>query len=637
VANDNKTINNLVSDQDDDPTAELELLSEAALSEIESGREIEAESDGDTFDFAKLEAELGGADQTISSLKSDLKSRTESISKLQFDMEQLRSRWSGLEKEISVREKITENLTEELKLAHRKQSQSDRLLKRRQNKIGSLKSQLSGMEQTLRDYRQQIDQARDKEQKSESRVLELDAQVKVAEEKLAVLTDELELERSEKQKTIEQARSLSEEADNLNTELAAARASVSEIEQYIDRRKSDWDKQEARLLDSEDRIGQISSELEDANRGLRDGRTNQDNLNVRLESLQAERDELLKEISQLRQNAENEDARKVTEDKKLLAEQTGLLAGKNFEINELRKQITRTETYADELRKQIQDQHSLTEELQTRQKPLEISLTDANVQIRELSDSIVELRNNNADLAADKSKAEEDIKKELQRIGSELDDAQATIAEHDSINAQLTADLVETGKFSISLESRLSETEKDSEATVSKLNKELNRVEKLNEELTHKLSNKEDAIRGLLKELAKRSKAIESIGEIEDVIHELDDRMSERIDDRGNAERERITRLLIGKIDGQKLRFPLFKNRLTIGRTGHNDIQLKAPYISRRHAVIVTDANCTRIVDWGSKNGVFVNTNRIKERILRNGDVVTIGTADFKFEERPKR
>jgi len=637
VANDNKTINNLVSDQDDDPTAELELLSEAALSEIESGREIEAESDGDTFDFAKLEAELGGADQTISSLKSDLKSRTESISKLQFDMEQLRSRWSGLEKEISVREKITENLTEELKLAHRKQSQSDRLLKRRQNKIGSLKSQLSGMEQTLRDYRQQIDQARDKEQKSESRVLELDAQAKVAEEKLAVLTDELELERSEKQKTIEQARSLSEEADNLNTELAAARASASEIEQYIDRRKSDWDKQEARLLDSEDRIGQISSELEDANRGLRDGRTNQDNLNVRLESLQAERDELLKEISQLRQNAENEDARKVTEDKKLLAEQTGLLAGKNFEINELRKQITRTETYADELRKQIQDQHSLTEELQTRQKPLEISLTDANVQIRELSDSIVELRNNNADLAADKSKAEEDFKKELQRIGSELDDAQATIAEHDSINAQLTADLVETGKFSISLESRLSETEKDSEATVSKLNKELNRVEKLNEELTHKLSNKEDAIRGLLKELAKRSKAIESIGEIEDVIHELDDRMSERIDDRGNAERERITRLLIGKIDGQKLRFPLFKNRLTIGRTGHNDIQLKAPYISRRHAVIVTDANCTRIVDWGSKNGVFVNTNRIKERILRNGDVVTIGTADFKFEERPKR
>jgi pSer/pThr/pTyr-binding forkhead associated (FHA) protein len=113
--------------------------------------------------------------------------------------------------------------------------------------------------------------------------------------------------------------------------------------------------------------------------------------------------------------------------------------------------------------------------------------------------------------------------------------------------------------------------------------------------------------------------------------------MSDSIDDGAGVERERITRLLVGKIDGQKLRFPLFKNRLTIGRTGHNDIQLKAAFISRRHAVIVSDDANTRIVDWGSKNGVFVNASRIKEQILRNGDIVTIGTADFKFEERRKR
>jgi hypothetical protein len=34
---------------------------------------------------------------------------------------------------------------------------------------------------------------------------------------------------------------------------------------------------------------------------------------------------------------------------------------------------------------------------------------------------------------------------------------------------------------------------------------------------------------------------------------------------------------------------------------------------------------------------VYVNTDRVKEKILKNGDIVTIGTADFKFEERPKR
>jgi pSer/pThr/pTyr-binding forkhead associated (FHA) protein len=81
----------------------------------------------------------------------------------------------------------------------------------------------------------------------------------------------------------------------------------------------------------------------------------------------------------------------------------------------------------------------------------------------------------------------------------------------------------------------------------------------------------------------------------------------------------------------------LFKDRLTIGRTVHNDIQLNAAYISRRHAAIVTDEDGTRIIDSGSKNGVYVNSKRVTKQILKNGDVVTIGSAEFKFEERPKR
>ncbi|MDH3749670.1 MAG: FHA domain-containing protein, partial [Gammaproteobacteria bacterium] len=92
-----------------------------------------------------------------------------------------------------------------------------------------------------------------------------------------------------------------------------------------------------------------------------------------------------------------------------------------------------------------------------------------------------------------------------------------------------------------------------------------------------------------------------------------------------------------GSIDGQELRFPLFKDRQTIGRTEQNDIQLKACYVSRRHAVIVTERDRARVIDWGSKNGVFVNSKRITEHFLQNGDIMTIGTADFRYEERPKR
>ena len=113
--------------------------------------------------------------------------------------------------------------------------------------------------------------------------------------------------------------------------------------------------------------------------------------------------------------------------------------------------------------------------------------------------------------------------------------------------------------------------------------------------------------------------------------------MSERIDDRSTRSGERLTRVLIGTLEGQELRFPLFKDRLTIGRTEQNDIQLKASYVSRRHAVVVTERDSARIIDWGSKNGVFVNSKRVTEHFLKNGDIVTIGTADFRFEERAKR
>jgi len=103
------------------------------------------------------------------------------------------------------------------------------------------------------------------------------------------------------------------------------------------------------------------------------------------------------------------------------------------------------------------------------------------------------------------------------------------------------------------------------------------------------------------------------------------------------ASTDRMTRVLIGTVGGQLLQFPLFKDRLTIGRTKDNDIQLKAEYVSRRHAVIQTDGETTRIIDWGSKNGIHVNSVKTSEHFLCHGDTVTIGNARFRYEERKRR
>jgi pSer/pThr/pTyr-binding forkhead associated (FHA) protein len=53
--------------------------------------------------------------------------------------------------------------------------------------------------------------------------------------------------------------------------------------------------------------------------------------------------------------------------------------------------------------------------------------------------------------------------------------------------------------------------------------------------------------------------------------------------------------------------------------------------------VIVTDSQATRIIDWGSKNGVYVNSKRVTEHFLKSGDRIRIGSIEFRYEELPRR
>jgi pSer/pThr/pTyr-binding forkhead associated (FHA) protein len=54
--------------------------------------------------------------------------------------------------------------------------------------------------------------------------------------------------------------------------------------------------------------------------------------------------------------------------------------------------------------------------------------------------------------------------------------------------------------------------------------------------------------------------------------------------------------------------------------------------VSGKHAGVAIDGNKFEIVDLGSKNGVLVNGKKTPRRFLRNGDIITLGMTDFKFE-----
>jgi diguanylate cyclase (GGDEF)-like protein len=70
---------------------------------------------------------------------------------------------------------------------------------------------------------------------------------------------------------------------------------------------------------------------------------------------------------------------------------------------------------------------------------------------------------------------------------------------------------------------------------------------------------------------------------------------------------------------------------MTIGRGADCDIQVDRDSVSRRHAKVIKAGSGWQVVDLGSTNGSYVNDNQITEYGLRDGDLLKIGNAIFKF------
>lgn len=77
----------------------------------------------------------------------------------------------------------------------------------------------------------------------------------------------------------------------------------------------------------------------------------------------------------------------------------------------------------------------------------------------------------------------------------------------------------------------------------------------------------------------------------------------------------------------------------TIGRATDNALPLsKDKEVSRRHALIVYEANNFVLQDQNSLNGTFINDQLIKEpRPLQDGDIILIGVSTLKFQESSKK
>ncbi|WP_295075401.1 FHA domain-containing protein [Ruminococcus sp.] len=75
-------------------------------------------------------------------------------------------------------------------------------------------------------------------------------------------------------------------------------------------------------------------------------------------------------------------------------------------------------------------------------------------------------------------------------------------------------------------------------------------------------------------------------------------------------------------------------DEVLIGRHASADIRLPNLSVSRYHAMLTVSEGKWSIRDMGSKSGLFVNGTMVREAVLNENDVITLGNRRLIFRKR---
>ncbi|MEE8605373.1 MAG: SpoIIE family protein phosphatase [Candidatus Aminicenantaceae bacterium] len=95
-----------------------------------------------------------------------------------------------------------------------------------------------------------------------------------------------------------------------------------------------------------------------------------------------------------------------------------------------------------------------------------------------------------------------------------------------------------------------------------------------------------------------------------------------------------MPRLFVYPKKGEFFQFILKEEKISLGRSGDNDIPIQDPFSSGNHALIYPKDSRYMIRDNNSKNGTFLNGKRVqKETELNKGDEILIGSTRIVFDK----
>lgn len=85
--------------------------------------------------------------------------------------------------------------------------------------------------------------------------------------------------------------------------------------------------------------------------------------------------------------------------------------------------------------------------------------------------------------------------------------------------------------------------------------------------------------------------------------------------------------------DGRAERELVLVASITVGRDPSCHISDLDPLLSRRHAEFVTTASGCTVRDLGSRNGMLVNGIKVREQLLKEGDLIQLGHLQLRYAE----
>ncbi|MGB5353907.1 MAG: FHA domain-containing protein [Woeseia sp.] len=579
-----------------------------------------------------------------------------SLNVLESDLRALHSKWQAVEKVIANRDERINDLEGGLTKTEERCATLEAAIDALSDEKSSLLLELENRVSELQHLNNQCDELTRLADEREKALLFTERDNSSLEEDKRRINAEL----TDKCRQIAETRKHMDELENGET---ALRVEIQELKDYIDGRKTEWQRQTEKLQAYEETINGMHDSLESHNSIVASKEHEKAELSNKIMGLERQLAETRGKYAEKESSYESLKQSLDTQTKELgnLSAET---IRRNKDIERLSKKLKRRDSSIDKLQGELKtgkrDRLSLEEQLSVDRT----TITDLQAKLNLANERVADFEANRKqrDTTVDElSKTVGALRERLKSSEPTIEAQQETIADmqekilaseerEEALREQvdsLTAKLKKMSHQATEQEIHIAETD----AVMLETRTELKNVEE-------ELEAQRDLVKTLEKELIQKQNDLDLLDRNVERLHAIgsDVRVLDmQIDDVWNrkpkdasGEESHDTHAEVDELVGddlicehqivvengpgkQSTRRILADGVSTIGRSKGNDIRVASKYISRLHARITVDGASATIEDAGSTNGFFVNSMQTRHHALSNGDVLEIGDCKFRY------